>query len=226
MPNSTRPLSDWFEEDPLNLLGRVMMKLYSLWVSTTYPFASLGRNLSIHSTSLLMRARAHRIKLGNSVLIGKNTWFNIVHEATGDLNIVIDDHCRVSTRSVISAKNRIHLERDVILAPSVLVMDHNHAFEDPTQPIGMQGTTEGGKIRIGQGSYIGYGAAIVCSRGELELGKHCVVEPNAVVTRSVPSYAVVSGNPARVIRQFDPVSQQWVSGSVRSTETLQLSQKA
>jgi acetyltransferase-like isoleucine patch superfamily enzyme len=206
MAESSRSHRVWLE-DPLDLFPRGMTKLYSVWVSASYPFASIGRNFSIHYTSSLRRSIATRIKLGNSVLVGKNTWFNIVYEATGDLNIVIDDHCCISARSVISAKNYIHLERDVVLAPSVLIMDHNHAFEDPGQAISNQGTTEGGRIRIGRGSYIGHGAAIICNRGELELGEHCVVEPNAVVTRSVPSYSVVSGNPARAVKQFDPVNQ-------------------
>jgi acetyltransferase-like isoleucine patch superfamily enzyme len=218
MPDSIRSHRVWFE-DPLALFPRIMVKLYSVWISTTYPFASVGRNLSIHYTSLLTRSIAPRIKLGDAVLIGKSTWFNIVYEATGQLNVVIDDNCCISARSVISAKNHIHLERDVTLAPSVLIMDHNHAFEDPGRPIISQGTTEGGRIRIGRGSRIGHGAAIICNRGELELGEHCVVEANAVVTRSVPSYSVVSGNPARVVSQFDPVSQAWVAEPIRWTRT-------
>jgi acetyltransferase-like isoleucine patch superfamily enzyme len=217
MPDSMRSHRVWFE-DPLNFFSRATVKLYSMWVSTTYPFASLGRKLSIHYTSLLSRSIAPRIKFGDSVLVGRSTWFNIVYEATGHLNIVIDDNCRVSANSVISAKNYIHLERDVILAPSVLIMDHNHAFEDPSQAIINQGTTEGGKIRIGRGSHIGHGAAVLCNRGELELGEHCVVEANAVVTRNVPPYSVVSGNPAKVVRQFDPVHQAWIT-PLRSTKT-------
>ena len=219
MPDSTRGLRD-LSEDPLDLFPRAMTKLYSLWVTATYPFAFRGRNLSIHYTSLLSRRIAPRIKLGSSVLIKRETWFNIVLEATGELNIVIDDNCCIAARSVISAKNYIHLERDVILAPSVLIMDHNHAFEDVTRAISEQGTTEGGRIRIGQGSWIGHGAAIVCNHGELDLGAHCVVEPNAVVTRSFPSYSVLSGSPARVIKRFDPVKQAWATKSFRSTETV------
>src|SRR5260370_39710132 len=101
MPDSIRSHRVWFE-DPRDLFPRAMMKLYSVWVSTTFPFASLGRDLSIHYTSLLPRSISPRIKLGTSVLIGKSTWFNIVYEATGHINIVIDDNCCISARSVIS----------------------------------------------------------------------------------------------------------------------------
>jgi acetyltransferase-like isoleucine patch superfamily enzyme len=219
MSDSTRALRVRFE-DPLDLFPRAMTKLYSLWVTATYPFASLGRSLSVHYTSQLSRRIAPRIKLGSSVLIRRDTWFNIVLEATGEFNIIIDDNCCIAAGSVISAKNHIRLERDVILAPSVLIMDHNHAFEDVTRPIRDQGTTQGGTIRIGEGSWIGHGAAIVCNQGELHLGSHCVVEANAVVTRSFPSYSVLSGSPARVVKQFDPVKQAWATASFRSTQAV------
>ena len=218
MTKGSRGLRVTFE-DPLGLIPMAATKLYSLWVSATYPFSSLGQNLSIHYSCLLRRGTAPRIKLGRSVAIKKDTWFNVIDDSIKEVNIIIDDNCSISTRSVISAKNCIHLESDVVLAPSVLIMDHNHAFEDVTRPISLQGTTEGGRIRIGRGTYIGYGAAVICNRGELDIGAHCVVEANSVVTHSVPPYSLVAGNPARIVRQLDPqlgpINASGTSDSIR-----------
>ena len=206
-------------EDPLNLFPRLMTKLYSWWVSATYPFASRGRNLSIHFTCDLKRSRAPRVALGDFVYIAKDAWLNVNPTAGGDdPAIILGDRCVVARRTMISAKNSIHLEEDVILSPSVLIMDHSHEYQDVTRPIEEQGVTEGGKIRIGQGTWIGHGAVIVCSKGELVLGRNCVVAANSVVTRSYPAYSVISGNPARVVQQFDQVKQAWVLGSGRSAE--------
>jgi acetyltransferase-like isoleucine patch superfamily enzyme len=52
----------------------------------------------------------------------------------------------------------------------------------------------------------------------LVLGRNCVVAAHAVVTRSAPPYSVLSGNPAMIVRQYDPVKQAWVMGSVRPAE--------
>jgi acetyltransferase-like isoleucine patch superfamily enzyme len=92
-------------------------------------------------------------------------------------------------------------------------MDHNHAFEDVNVSIADQGITEGGTILIGEGCWVGFGAAIVCSKGELIIGRHSVIGANSVVTRSVPPYSVVTGNPARVVKSYDPVKEEWVIGS-------------
>jgi acetyltransferase-like isoleucine patch superfamily enzyme len=199
--------------DPLELLPKGLTKLYSLWVSLVYPFASKGRNLSFHFSSQLERQRVVRISLGNSVSLRKDAWLNVATEdPTGEPVIVIDDNCHIGYGSIISAKNRIHLERDVLVGQQVIIVDHNHGYEDLAVPIVKQGVTEGGRIRIGQGSWIGHGAAIICPKGELIIGRNCVVAVNSVVTRSIPDYSVVVGIPARIIRQYDPETQAWRIG--------------
>jgi len=199
--------------DPLQLLPKVLTKLFSIWVSLTYPFASKGRNLSFHFTSDLARERAARISLGNSVSLQKDSWRNFATEdPTGEPVIVIDDDCCIGNGSIISAKNRIHLERDVLVGQQVIMLDHNHEYEDITQPVSKQGVTQGGRIRIGQGSWIGRGAAIICPRGELTIGRNCVVGINSVVMGSIPDYSVVFGSPAVIIRQYDPETRAWRIG--------------
>jgi acetyltransferase-like isoleucine patch superfamily enzyme len=214
MPHSIRNPSVRFE-DPLGLFSQAITKLYSLWVSAIYPFAAKGRNLSIHYTTSLNRRVAPAIKLGNSVMIRKDAWVNTfdISEADGEPKIIIDDNCLIGARDVISAKNFIHIERDVIIGTSVLIQDHNHAYEDVTLPIRTQGLTPGGTIRIEQGCWIGHGAAIVCGQGELVIGRNSVVAANALVTRSFPPYSVIVGNPARLARQFDAAKGIWIGGT-------------
>jgi hypothetical protein len=201
-------------EDPLAWLPRIANKLHSLWLSWTYPFASVGSNLSVHCSCELKRTIASHIKIGNSVLLGRDVWLNIpVVPNNREPVILLDDGCKIGRRCVISAKNRIHIERHALFAPSVLIMDHNHAFEDVTVPIDQQGTTRGGTIRIEEGCWIGFGAAILCDKGELVIGRNSVVGANSIVTRSVPPCSVVAGNPARIVKQYDPLKKTWVPAS-------------
>ncbi|MFZ0277473.1 MAG: acyltransferase [Candidatus Sulfotelmatobacter sp.] len=201
-------------EDPLTGFSRLANKLHSLWLAWTYPFASIGKGVSVHYTCDLPRSRSSYIKIGNRVSLGREVWLNIPNVSIcSEPAIVLEDGCAIGRRSVISAKNQIHIERNTIFGPSVLVMDHNHAFEEVGVPIAHQQMTPGGTIRIEEGSWIGFGAVIICSQGELVIGRGSVVGANAVVSRSVPPHSVVSGNPAKIVKQYDPVKKIWVLGS-------------
>lgn len=203
-------------EDPLGVFPKALTKLYSAWVSRTYPFASIGRDVSFHFTSKLSRQRATRISLGNSVRLLESAWLSVASDdPTGEPTIVIDDNCSIGYGSILSGKNSVHLERDVLVGQHVVIQDHNHAYEDIDIPIISQGITQGGRIRIGEGSWIGRGAAILCSRGELTIGRHCVVSANSVVMRSIPDYSVVFGTPATIVRQYDPEKRAWRMGQRR-----------
>jgi len=201
-----------WREDPLRLLARLPTGLYSLWVRATYPFASIGRGVRVHYTWDFRKYLAHRVKLGNSVMIGKDVHFGVYcpKEEKGNPMLIIDDETVIMNRVQISARNCIHIERKVIVSSSVVIMDHNHAYKNVTLPIMEQGLTTGGAVRIEQGCWIGHGAAIVCNQGELVLGRNSVIAANALVTKSCPPYSVLVGNPARIARYFDPAKGVWM----------------
>jgi len=204
--------------------SRIASAINTRWLRRTYPFASLGKGAWIHHSCEIGRNMARYMAFGDEVMLKKGVWLNIPESTESDQPIIVlESRCNLGPRSILSAQNEIHIGRNTIFGPCVFITDHNHCFEDITQPIRDQGTTAGGKIRIGQDCWIGYGAAIVCSGGTLELGDHCVVAANALVTRSFPPYSVIAGNPARVVKQFDPAKNAWVMGSARSMETAPLS---
>jgi acetyltransferase-like isoleucine patch superfamily enzyme len=205
--------------DPLQLVPRVASKCYSLWVCAVYPFRAVGRKASFHFTCDLRNPEL--MEIGDDVIVHKDVW---LHAWPGEYredgpSVSLGDRCLIGRRSHISGRNSIVIEADVIVSAGVLIQDHGHAYTDPTRTIREQGIVPGGRIRIGQGCWIGQGAVIVCPEGELLLGRNCVVAANAVVTKGAPDNSVISGNPARVIKQFDPTKGAWVLGSpVRSPE--------
>ena len=198
-------------EDPLNLFPRALTKLNTLWKKTTYPYAAFGRGCSVHSSCDLLRSHARWISLGDGVFIAPHVWLNTVAETPSrHVRIVLGNGCRIGRRSTISARNQITLEPDVLLGPSVLLMDHNHAYADPERPIHLQGVTTGGRIVIEKNCWLGAGAVVVCGHGELVIGHNSVIGANAVVTQSCAPRSVLAGNPARTIRAYDRQSGQWL----------------
>jgi acetyltransferase-like isoleucine patch superfamily enzyme len=202
---------------PLSLVRRFLIKLYSVWVCKTYPFASVGSDVTIHFRSELYRTHAHRIALGNSVFVDKdaNLRAHAQFEEDDRTILTVGDGAVIGPRCFLSAKNCIQIGNDVVLEPSVLIQDHGHAYKDVNVTIRRQGVTEGGKIKISQGCWIGQGTVIHCDQGELTLGPNCVVAPNSLVNRSFSGYSLIAGNPARVVKQYDMEKGAWVLGPSR-----------
>lgn len=203
--------------DPAMWASRALTKLHTLWLRLTFPFQHLGTGASVHYTCDVVRSRANRISLGDRVYLGPHVWLNVVDtDLTSVPAIVIGSGCSIGRRSTISASTMIVLEADVLLAPSVLIMDHNHEYSDPDSPIHAQGVTKGGSIVIERNCWLGHGAVIVSGQRRLVVGRNSVVGANSVVTRTFPPYSVIAGNPAKLIRRYDPDSRRWVRESTPS----------
>lgn len=206
---------DRVAEDPLDLFSRAGTWLHTAWLRNTYPLAAIGRGTSIHYSCELRRSFARYISIGENVYVGPDVWFNVTPSLNpSEAKVVLGRGCKIGRRATISAKNWISLGADVLLGPNVLIMDHNHEFSDPLAPIHAQGVTEGGRITIEENCWLGYGAAIVCGHSELILGRNSIVGANSVVTRSVPPFSIVAGNPARVVKRFDQPTGEWVKMNV------------
>jgi acetyltransferase-like isoleucine patch superfamily enzyme len=82
----------------------------------------------------------------------------------------------------------------------VQILAVNHVFDDPSRPFIEQGITAEG-ITVEDDVWIGSGAILTDG---VTVGKGAVIGAGSVVTRDVPSYTVVAGIPARVIKTIDP----------------------
>jgi acetyltransferase-like isoleucine patch superfamily enzyme len=214
-PAGLGPNERTFAEDPLSLFSAVLTKLRTIWMGLTYPFAEFGRKVSIHYSCDIRRSASNRIRIGDSVYVAEGTWLNIPVPAIGaPPSIIIGNGCKIGRRCMISAKNLVHLASDVMLGPSVLITDHSHEFSNPEAPIHAQGLTDGGTVFIEQNCWLGHGAAIVCTSGDLVIGRNSVIGTNSVVTQSVPPFSIVVGSPAKVVRRYDPGSKEWIRGAV------------
>lgn len=167
---------------------------------------------SVHFSVDISNELRGQIEIRSGASIGRRSWLNVPGEAQPGVQpkIIIAEGTSVGRDNVISAINGITIGEDCVTGPQVLIMDHGHQFHDVTKPILHQGVTAGGRIIIEDGCWIGFGAAVICNRGVLRIGKNSVIGANSVVTGNVPPRSVVGGVPARLIHQYNDSSASWV----------------
>lgn len=92
----------------------------------------------------------------------------------------------------------VSIGNDVMMGPEVVFYTTNHKFDRTDIPMRLQGTTESKGIVIGNDVWIGRRAIILPG---VTIGDGVVIGAGAVVAKDIPSYSVVVGNPARVIKK-------------------------
>lgn len=86
----------------------------------------------------------------------------------------------------------------VMMGPDVMIMGGGHVFSRTEIPMIRQGQLEKSFLAIGDDVWIG--ARVTILGNVRTIGKGAIIGAGSVVTKPVPDYAIVGGNPARVIR--------------------------
>jgi acetyltransferase-like isoleucine patch superfamily enzyme len=104
----------------------------------------------------------------------------------------------------------VEIEDSVLVGPHAVILSggRHHRFDRLDVPIKQQGNPPKEPIRLGRGAWIGANATVLA-----DVGHDAIVGAGSVVTRPVPPYAVVAGNPARVLRMRDMAPAAVTSGS-------------
>jgi UDP-2-acetamido-3-amino-2,3-dideoxy-glucuronate N-acetyltransferase len=109
----------------------------------------------------------------------------------------IGQRCKISSHTFIC--EGVTVEDEVFVGHGVTFI--NDRLPRATNPDGKPQTEADWKCvptKVKRGASIGSGATILCG---VTIGERAIVGAGSVVTRDVPSDAVVAGNPARLLRR-------------------------
>ena len=152
--------------------------------------------------------RGARISIGNRSILHCNITFD-----SDQGQVTIGDRCYIG-RSHLVCHSKIDIGSDVIISWGVTIVDHNsHSVHWEQRKDDVSHWARGAKqwdgvhrapVKIEDKVWIGFNAIVL--KG-VTIGEGAVVGAGAVVTRNIPAYTIVTGNPAHPIRQLTPAER-------------------
>lgn len=143
------------------------------------PNAVLGANTKIW-INVQIREGA---RIGEDCILSKDVYI--------DHSVLIGNRCKI--QNGVSVYAGVEIDDDVFVGP-------NASFTNDRVPRAFNTNWKITPTRIERGASIGANATIVCG---VTIGEYAMVAAGSVVTRDVPAFCLVMGNPARVVSRID-----------------------
>lgn len=103
---------------------------------------------------------------------------------------------KILNKVILDARGGIRIGEVTQIGFESIILTSSHRFDDDTRPIIDQGMTNQ-PVEIGSDVWLG--TRVIVLPG-VTIGDHAIVGAGSVVTQDVPVWAIVGGNPARLIR--------------------------
>jgi len=165
-----------------------------------YPFTiKRGKGSIIKRKARLDLIPSKKFQIGYRTVIED---YVIINNGMGD--VIIGDRCSITSR--VKLVGPVTIGNLVTMGSNAQVTGLTHNYENPDIPIKDQGVTANRTI-VEDDVWIGGNSVIIQG---IKIGSHVIVASGSVVTKDIPPFSVVGGNPARIIRKFDFETKKWV----------------
>jgi acetyltransferase-like isoleucine patch superfamily enzyme len=128
-------------------------------------------------------------------------WGNISYKP----QIIIGNRVSIEQRLHMICAKLIEIGDDTVISADVMITDNNHSYSVINKNV-MSQPLEVKETVIGKCCFIGMGVKIMAGT---KLGDNCIIGSNSVVIGEYPSYVVLGGTPAKIIKRYDFEANMW-----------------
>ena len=170
-------------------MGKIKRKFFG------FIYSAFASKMPLSNVKMSFGAKRLRALCARNIVAycGKNV--NIEKGARFTPELRIGDNSGVGVRCELNGP--VEIGNNVLMGPEVVMYTVNHEFKDPNVNIQDQGYRPKQKIVIGNDVWIGRRVIVLPG---VRIGNGAVIGAGAVVTKDVPDYAIVGGNPAKILK--------------------------
>lgn len=133
-----------------------------------------------------------KVTIGNYAIIRPTNLYG----GEAGVGLKVGNNSSIGPYSYIGCSGYIEIGDNVMMSPRVSIYSENHNFSETDRPMIEQGVTRSFVI-IEDDCWIAANAVILAG---VTVGKGSVIAAGSIVTKDVPPYSIVGGNPARMIK--------------------------
>ena len=152
----------------------------------------LGSGVVVESNVKFLR-HPRNVHLGDHVIIKEGAR---LCPAQPGAKINIGDWSTIGYHTFIFASLRISVGKNCLIAPFCYLVDSNHGSRRDELIRNQEMTAR--PITVADDVWLGVGVTLLAG---VTIGEGAVIGARAVVTKDVPPYAIVAGNPAQIVSQ-------------------------
>lgn len=133
----------------------------------------------------------------NVVLKSKNVIFKKIYSSRSNISkrAIVQEGTVVMMGATINSD--VQIGKHCIINTNASI-DHDSIIEDYVHISPNVGLA--GNVEVGEGTHIGIGACVIQG---IKIGKWCTIGAGSVIIKDIPDYAVVVGNPGKIIKYND-----------------------
>ena len=145
----------------------------------------------------------------NNITIGKGTEFgsNSRINSFYDAKIRIGEEVYFCNRCSLIAGGNITIGDKTLVSSDVVIVSHNHGMNPESETPYKDQPIQCNDVEIGSNVWLGEKSMILSG---VKIGDGAIVGAGSIVTKDVPAYTIVVGNPARRIKSYDFERHEWI----------------
>jgi acetyltransferase-like isoleucine patch superfamily enzyme len=145
---------------------------------------------------LMFKVRYPWVKMGTGIHCQWTTLFLAPHR-----HVVLGNQVGIGGRCLIQAD--LEIGNKVMIASNIAFLNRDeHIYNIIGRAMWDSGKSQSSKIIIEDDVWVGHGAILLAP---LRVGRGAIVAAGSIVVKDVPPYAIVGGNPARILKmRFNP----------------------
>jgi acetyltransferase-like isoleucine patch superfamily enzyme len=180
----------------------IISKIYTGWLSGS--FNKIGKSYFIYPANNIVGTQY--ISIGDGTILGKNIVLTARKAFVEDIftpEILIGNGCSIGDDAHITAVNKIIIGNNVLTGKKILITDNSHGestIENMDVAPAKRSLYSKGPVIIGNNVWIGEKVSIMPG---VSIGESCIIAANSVVTKDIPSFCVVGGIPAKIIKKLN-----------------------